>query len=115
MNAKDLRKILLEDAADIVREKVAQAKGESGPLGYSTHTGQKKEQDKIWEVLVPIIQQAGDSQRIEAESVHDVIGLLKDGTVTFAEGKQLMDMLSTKSDIEDMKKLLEKMEVLDAS
>ena len=114
MNAKELRKILLEESADIVREKVAQAKGISGPLGHTSHTGQKKEQEKIWEVLVPIIQQAGDAQRIEAESVHDVIGLLKDGAITFTEARQLMDMLSTKSDIEDMKELLKKMEVLSA-
>ncbi len=115
MNAKQLRQILLNEAEDIVKEKIAQAKGKSGPLGHTSHTNMKKEQDKIWDVLVPIIQQANDTQRVEAESTHDVIGLLKEGTVSFAEAKDLMHMLSTKSEIDDLKKLLENMDDLQIS
>ncbi len=117
MNAKEARQLILSGSSILINDLLVLATGDSNP---DTENGRRinvdqKARDAVLNAIIPMLQQAGDVQKVEAESTHDVISLLKDGTVSFAEAKQLMDMLSTKSEIDDLKKLLEKMDELQIS
>ena len=89
--AEKIMDLYLDDAINVTAE---------------NRTSSKESQKKIFDALIPMIQSAGDAHALELANTHDVIACLKDGTITFLEAKQLMDMLSVQSDIEDVKKLL---------
>jgi hypothetical protein len=108
ISGKDIRSRFLIRAVNIMEQYIDDAVNDDP--GHRTQ--RNGAQAKIFDALIPIIQSSGDIQKIEAESAQDVIALIKDGLVTFSEARDLMQMLSTKSDIEDMKVLLEKMEAL---
>lgn len=108
ISGKDVRSRFLIRAVNIMEQYIDDAVNDD-PAHRTQRNGA---QAKIFDALIPIIQSSGDIQKIEAESAQDVLGLLKEGIVTFVEARDLMTMLSTKSDIEDMKNLLEKMEAL---
>ena len=116
MNAKEARARLLSGSSILINDMLVLATGSPNP---EVENGPRinvdpKARVAVFDAIIPMIQQAGDIQKVEAESTQDVIGLIKDGLVTFTEARDLMQMLSTKSDIEDMKVLLEKMGALSA-
>ena len=109
-NAKEMRKQFLSQASGIVGTVLAKARGEP------VHTDiDNAAQISIFNAVVPMLQAAGDTQKIEAESTGSIIECLKQGTLTFTEAKELMQMLSVQSDIEDIKKLLMTVERLEAN
>ena len=63
--------------------------------------------NETWGLLRDIINSAGNITKLDAENTHDVITMLKDGKISIQDAKALMDMLSIKSDMDDVKKLLE--------
>ena len=84
-------------------------------LGEKVFTGGKSQEaaaNKVWDTLTPVIKRISEARSLDANSTADVIVMLKEGKLSLAEARELMQMLSTKSDIEDMKALLEKMEAL---
>ena len=90
--AEKIMDLYLDDAINVTAE---------------NRTSSKESQKKIFDALIPILQSSGDIQKVEVESTASIIEMLKQGTLTFLEAKQLMDMLSIKSDMDDVKKLLE--------
>ena len=87
-------------------------------LGDKVFTGGKSQEtaaNKVWDSISPMIKRMGEVQVLEAQSTADVIELLGKGKVTITDAKDLMQMLSTKSDIEDVKILLEKVNALTGS
>ncbi len=71
-------------------------------------TTDKKISDKVFDAVIPMLQKEGDIHRIQAESTADVIKMLRDGLIPISDAKELMNMLSIQSDIEDVKLLLQK-------
>ncbi len=110
ISGKDVRSRFLIRAVNIMEQYIDDAVNDD-PAHRTQRNGA---QAKIFDALIPVIQSAGDVQKIEAGNTSDVLALLREGIVTFTEARDLMQMLSTKSDIEDMKILLEKMEALSA-
>jgi len=115
MNAKEARRFLLSGSAPILRELLREATGMPHDEGDGYYGINKDSRKVVLDAIIPMLQSAGDIQKIEAECAQDVIGLIKEGLITFTEARDLMQMLSTKSDIEDMKTLLDKMEALSGS
>ena len=66
-----------------------------------------KARESAFELVKSIISSVGDTHALEIATTANVIDCIKQGSITFLEAKQLMDMLSIKSDMDDVKKLLE--------
>ena len=117
MNAKDARSMLLSGCQPLIDDILILAIGkknsefpENGRL--NVNEGARKQ---VLDIIAPMLQSAGDTQKIEAESTGSIIECLKQGTITFTEAKELMNMLSVQSDIEDVKKLLLAVDRLEAT
>ncbi len=117
LNAKEARALILSGSRLVIKDLLTLATGQPNPdVPEGRRIGvDDKARKMVMNAIIPMLQQAGDVQKVEAESTQDVIGLLKEGVVTFVEAKELMQMLSTKSEIDDLKKLLEKMNDLQIS
>ena len=66
----------------------------------------------MWPTVSTLITSSADRQKLDAKSTSDVIGMLREGTLSILEAKDLMSMLSIQSDIEDIKALLVKVNQL---
>lgn len=55
---------------------------------------------KAIDLLTKLIEKADDIVMIEAENAKDVLALLKSGTLTFPEAKELMELFAKAKDIE---------------
>lgn len=102
-----LRAYFVNKAKPMIDEYIGAALGHSELK--SNNSDARKE---TWGLLRDIINSAGNLHRIEAENTKDVIGMLKEGSISISDAKELMHMLSLQSDIEDVKKLLEKVSLL---
>ena len=111
MNKKELADAFLLRADDIIDEIHCRTMGEDSIYPDASNTMIMKYFD-IFADITRNLAEVGEIQRITAESTADVITMLKQGELTIRDAKDLMQLLSTQSDIEDMKKLLEKMEAL---
>ena len=103
----ELRAYFVNKAKPMIDEYIGAALGKSELK--STNSDARKE---TWGLLRDIINSAGNLTKIDAENTKDVIKMLKDGAITIQDAKDLMQMLSTQSDIEDIKVLLEKVNQL---
>lgn len=101
--------MLLSKCAPIIEDLMLLATGEEqeGDKEGRRINVDKDARKVVIDAIIPMMRSAGDAQKIEAGTTHDVITCLKEGKITFLEAKQLMDMLSIKSDMDDVKKLLE--------
>ena len=95
---------LLPLADEMIDVSTGRIKGFSSSNNFAIKEG--------WEFLKDVIRDAGAAQKINAENTADVITLLKDGKLSIGDAKELMNMLSLKSDIEDVKLLLERVNQL---
>jgi hypothetical protein len=73
----------------------------------------EKAQDKIWDAMVPMIQQLGEARKLEAGSTAGVIDLLRSGNVTVDEALKLMTMLRTQVEADILPDLQNKLEELE--
>ena len=105
--AKEARSKFIEHAVPIMENYILVARGENPTIKSAHGTQSEEKQKRIFDALMPMLQAAGDAQKIEVGTTASIIEMLKQGTLTFLEAKQLMDMLSIKSDMDDVKKLLE--------
>ena len=110
--AKEARAQLLSGSGPIIKSLLRDATGERNEENGGYYNVDKQARKIVLDAIIPMLQAAGDTQKIEASTAADVVRLLGEGLLTFIEARELMNMLSTKSDIEDMKLLLEKMEAL---
>ena len=79
---------------------------------FEMSISQRKAVNLMFPIIGTMINGVNDRQQIEAENTKDIIKMLKDGALSIAEAKDLMQMLSVQSDIEDIKQLLEKVNQL---
>ncbi len=106
----ELRGYFVNQAKPILDEYIGSALGTSELKSNNSDARQE-----TWKLLRDIILGAGNLQKIEAGSTAEVVNMLSDGRITFQEAKELMNMLSTKSEIDDLKVLLEKMDDLNVN
>lgn len=101
MNAKEARKLLLSGAAPLLRELLREATGELRKDGQGYFSIDKKSREVVLAAILPMIQAAGDAQKMEASTTADIIALLKDGAITIQDAKELMGILAVKNNIEN--------------
>ena len=95
---------LLPLADEMIDVSTGRIKGFSSSNNFAIKEG--------WEFLKDVIRDAGAAQKINAENTADVINLLSEGKLSISDAKELMNMLSLKSDIEDIKILLQRVNQL---
>ena len=116
-NKKNLAHVLdtlIELTAEILEYRGNLAMGKDPPPGHEMYSAE--EQLRILDIMKPIIQNSRQTQKIDAESVQDVLDLLKRGEITIDDAHTLMGLIKLKSDVEEsetqaaiQKKLLEMM------
>lgn len=106
ITAARIRKSFLPQAEQILNQYVDLALDNSP----ENKTLSDKAKEKIFDALVPVIQQAGDMRAIDASNTADILALLSKGQITLAEAKDLMHIISTKFEIDDLTSLMDKLE-----
>lgn len=69
---------------------------------------------KVWDAVVPMIQQVGDHRKIEAQTCADVIKALGKGQVTVDEALKLMQMLRIQSESELLPEIANKLDAMNS-
>lgn len=92
---QQLRVKLLESSAQVIDEVIARGTGKP-----RDHRIEDKDLNRVWDAVVPILQQVGDHRKIEASSCADVIKALSAGKVSVDEALKLMTMLRTQAESE---------------
>lgn len=69
--------------------------------------------DTLWPTIHAVAIKAQDREAIEAKTSQDIVGLLSKGKVSITEAKDLMSMLRDKSDIDDVRDLMARIEELE--
>jgi len=76
--------------------------------GTGVLKGNKEINAKVWDVLSQIILQADDLRKIHATTHTDILKLLRRGKVTISEAKELMEIMKSVFEMEELPKLMEK-------
>ena len=109
---KDIRQYVLDNVEPIM-ETVMQGAIESSP-----HNALSNQQmtliSLVWPMLTKVVTDASDNVNLFAQNTNDVISLISKGRVSLEEAIQLMGILRTQSDVEDIKAISEKLEMLGA-
>ena len=109
MNIVELRKELVETTSFVVEQMVEQAKDTK----FENRTQARQAQAKIWDAVIPMMQQLGDARKLEANNAKDVLKLLGAGKITIIEAERLMSMFHTQMEIEEVPKLTALLEQAD--
>ena len=51
-------------------------------------------QNKVWEAIIPILQNTAESKKIAAKTNADVLNLVSKGDITLAEAKEMVSLLA---------------------
>lgn len=91
-----IKKFMESGAIDFMLEEAALIiKGEK-----SSHVcPDRKVQDNIWKIIEAGLLQAVTQRSIEVQQTADILSLLKDGTITVAEAKMLMETLRVQNEV----------------
>lgn len=102
-SASDIRQFVLDAAEPVIKHKIAQATGQESELNLAYVDPAAV--DDVWKLLGPIIQAANDVQVINAKNTADILKLLGSGKLSISEASQLMMILKTQTEIEEVKEL----------
>ena len=108
MNTKDLRQELLTKGITVIRQKLAMATGENHIVNMAQLD--KKSFDEVWEALVPMMQSAQDTVKLQAGTTDEIIKLLGEGKISTNDALKMMDMILKKTEADELPRLLEKLE-----
>ena len=111
MNKKEIADAFLERTDDIIEEIHARTMGEDSPFPEASSAMIMKYFDLYVDMTKTLVE-VGEIQKIEANNTADIIAMLKDGELTIRDAKELMQLLSSKADIESIHALLEKVQQL---
>jgi len=90
-----LRQYLLIEGANAIRAISDRANGvQNNTLNSS---GDKRAQDKLFNAVLPILQQAGDLQKIESETVAEVIKAVAEGNMTIQDAQEMIKVIKGNS------------------
>lgn len=96
-DAKKIRSEFIKDIAPLVKDMVLLARGKGVVANMD-----EKARDQVWEVAKQIILQTGDTQELEARNIQDVLNLIAKGKVTPSEAKDLMQLVQSKFEMEEV-------------
>ncbi len=114
LTAKEARALLLSGCKPMITDLLAMANGdENNEFPERRVNVNIKAREIVLAIIAPMMQAESDMGMVLAESTHDVISLLKSGTISIQDAKDLMNMLSVKSDIDDVKKLIARMDAME--
>ena len=68
--------------------------------------------EHLWPIITNLVAQTDDLKRIKAKTASDVISAVTKGKMTAKEGKDLMSLMQSKFEMEELTELLEKMDEL---
>lgn len=105
MNSAEIRSLLLQGSAEIVREYIdlAAAPPENG-LELDKHY---KARDTLLKFAIDQADKAHDIKKLDIDNARTVLDLLRNGDVTLPEAERLIVLLKTEADISLAPKLLE--------
>lgn len=106
---------LLNAVSTIIDIKVAWATGQDLPENIKQSKLVPRELESVWNATIPMLQQAGDCQRLVVEQTADVIGLLKDGSVSIQDALKLMDVLDKQSTVDKVGEIHEKLQAIESA
>lgn len=112
LTAREAREMLLSGCAPIIEDLIICATGKK----QKDHPERKrvnvdsKARETVMDAIIPMIQQAGDVQRIRATSTADVLKLIRRGKVTIQEAKELMLIMATDFEVTEIPKMMERIE-----
>ena len=86
----------------IARQEICASKGEA------TNDAQKQQYD----FLGKLVLQAGSVQEMNAENASDIIKLVSQGKISMPDALRFMQILQAKQDIEELPKIMEKLNQL---
>lgn len=69
--------------------------------------------ERLWPIIEDIIKSTSDLKKIEAANASEVLGLVASGKITMKEGMVMMSLLQSKVEIEELPKLLDKLEAIE--
>ena len=109
MTSKELRKQFLEGVEPFMKELLQVLSGELKEFSCKNNFAVSE----AWNLLKDLIKQADDISKLKAESTSDITKLLADGDISAAEAKDLMSILQTDFEMNEMKELAAKLEMMD--
>lgn len=115
ISAKEARQLLLSGSAPILRDVLRLATGElfdeNDPSKGYTDVDQKA-RATVLNAIIPMMQQAGDVQTLNAKSAQDIIGLLAAGKCSIQEALELMRLVQMQFEMTELKELSDKLDSL---
>jgi len=108
MNSGELRMIAINGLAPFLAEFFAVLNDKEDGFGCKSNYVL----EQALEMTKDIIKSAGDLQEIEAKNTSDVLKLLGTGKITISECQNLMSIMHTKSEIDDAKDVISKLDEL---
>jgi len=88
--AEELRLALLEKGETVLLSVISAAI--DGKSINPTH--HPDSQNKVWEAIIPILQNTAESKKIAAKTNADVLNLVSKGDITLAEAKEMVSLLA---------------------
>ena len=106
MNAKDLRKKLIDELGEFLIKEYSQViRGKKS--GFSSKSPSAREE--VFEIFKQMILMESDIKRIKARTTESVLKLLQRGKIDLDEAERLMKIMHVKFEIEEIPKLMEKL------
>ena len=113
MTPEELKGIFLEQAPDVLKKVM----GTFGEMHHPQESLSKKENELlklVWPTLSSILVQSGEVNKIDAKTAQDVLKAVSQGKLSLPQAREFMALLQTKQEIEELPKLLEKLEALES-
>lgn len=84
-------------------------------LGEKVFSGGKAQEaaaTRVWDTLSPVIKRLSESRAVEANSASDIIAMLKSGSIGIQDAKDLMAIMSSKSEMDEIANLQKQIDSL---
>jgi len=113
MNGSELRAKFLENAEDVVVSVTNSATGKPDHI-LENPLIDEEAYSKTWDLARDIILASTDAVKIEARTTEGIINAVCNGNITIIEAKELMGLLQTKQNIDELPNLIVKLEELES-
>lgn len=88
--SRELKEILLDEGEEVMRAVISAAK-DGNNINPNHHPAS---QHKVWEALIPILQNTAEATKLKAKTNEEVLKLLALGTITVQEAKEMVSLLA---------------------
>jgi len=114
VNAKEVRAMLLSGCTPIIEDVLKLATGDKNKSDPSSPNSNVNDNARkiVMDAIIPMLQSAGDIQKLRATSTGDIFKMLKDEKITISEADHLMSMLHKDFEMNSLPELMERFESL---